>query len=173
MALSEAERKRRYRAQKQQEAKALVDEALSAVSVIPKSFPEFLQGDGDEMDAKRNELMFLAETMDSVGMDFPDFSEDEDPEWTPDWYVENRGVLGRAERMVDGMIDCAKQLAELINEYKLKRVGQAIEALMNSDLSDPDTKKLTLAKIVKLEKVRERLSKEVRHSFKVTSVKGE
>lgn len=185
MALSEAERKRRYRNRLKEEAKRAPDVVLEVTEGDQISFSDFLLGKKEVridvfgeskylyIDGKEQELSFIDETLDSFGSQMPDLTVDKDPEWRPEWSVENKGSLGRAERMVDGWIECAKALSELINQFKVERVNKALEILSASDMSDPERRKQVLAKIVKLEKVKERLQKEVRHSFRVTSVKGE
>jgi len=173
MALTNSERQRKFREKKKEVERSAPDEASLAQEIAPMSFSAFLKGYEDWESGKHNELMFIGETLDSIGQAFPDLEVDKDPEWRPEWSVENKGSLGRAERMVDGWIDCAKTLSELINQFKVERVNRALEILSASDMSDPERRKQVLAKIVKLEKVKERLQKEVRHSFRVTSVKGE
>ena len=159
MALTPAEHQRRYRERLKAKKQAAPD--LSA-NVAKRSFVDFLKEDEEA----RFVLNFMGETLGSVGLDYLDFERDEDPEWDPDWGVPNTGALGKATRMVDAFIDCADHFADVINKFKLAEVDAAIAALQSGDKS-------SLAEAVRLSRVKARLQKEIRRSFKPVTVKGE
>jgi len=161
MALTPAEKQRRYRARLKQAARAAPDQASVNLT---GSFAEFLGAEGAQL-----ELSFIGETFDSVGLQFPDLEKDADPEWRPEWGGENRGSLGRAERMVGALIDSARSLAALINEFKLGEIEAAISSLENRRKLDAKA----LKEAIRLNKIRDGLRKETRHSFPVTVVKGD
>ncbi|MDI4663673.1 hypothetical protein K9U40_04910 [Xanthobacter autotrophicus] len=165
MARTRAEIQKAYRARLRKEAKTAPDQATS---YKPGAFSTFY----DEQPLA-GETSFITETLDSVGINMPDLSRDEDPEWREDWGTEYRGSLGRAERMVDALIDSAKALAGLINQFKLQEIAKEIARLEEADLSDPQAKKQALRDIVRLRGIEARLSKETRHAFAPTTVKGE
>ena len=75
--------------------------------------------------------------------------------------------------LVECLISAASQLAHQLKTYKLAEINAAITRLENLDLSDPATKKRALADIVRLNKMRDRLNKEVRRPFPQWQVKGD
>lgn len=165
MARSQAEIQREYRKRLRERAKAAPDQATR---YTPGAFSRFVEnapaGEGAD---------FIGETLASVGLDLPDLTQDEDPEWREEWGTEFRGSLGRAERMVDALIDSAKALADLINEFKRQEIAKAIASLTEADLSDPAAKENALREIVRLRAIEARLAKETRHAFAPITVKGE
>jgi hypothetical protein len=88
-----------------------------------------------------------------------------DPEWREEWGVENRGALGRAERMVVAFIDSARALAKLIQLFKLQEIDAAIERLSRRKLATPADRTKAFTEHKRLNAIRARLTKEVRHSF--------
>jgi hypothetical protein len=161
--MTPAEKQKQYRQRLRQKAKTEPD--LSA-SFPSSRFVSFLKGADIEQ-----QLSFVDETLDSVGLrlDVP-LSNDVDPEWREEWGTPNRGALGRSERMVDALIDVAKVLAELINTYKVRETETALAKLQSRRAGS--NQKL-IADAVRLNAIRVRLSKQVRHSFHETTVKGE
>ncbi|TCT12674.1 hypothetical protein EDC22_102359 [Tepidamorphus gemmatus] len=176
MALSPAEKQRRYRerqkvkmAEQAKQARHVADDTAPFLAV---TFADFLRQDGE---AQANALPFIQETLGSVGLDSTDWEADEDPEWHEyQWDgTTDRGLLGKAERMVGAFLDSARALSELINRYKLQEIDRALAEIERADLSDPEAKKQALADVVRLNALRKRLHKEVRYSFPATVVKGE
>lgn len=164
MALSPAERQQRRRDKLKDELKAAPD---AASGFITGSFAKFLNSEDPQ------ELSFINETLDSVGMHIgTPLTTDKDPDWRPEWGTENRGSLGRAERMVDAFIDSARALAELINRFKLAEIDGALERLERQKLSSKADKKKAFDDAVRLNEIRTRLTKEVRHTFPQHTVKG-
>lgn len=107
--------------------------------------------------------------------DIPDFAGDgdNDPQWNAETDGPYRGALGRAERMVGFFLDAASDLADHINDYKLKEIDSRIAELEAADLSDPDARKQALAESVRLTKYRDQLQKKVRWTLSQWKVKGE
>jgi hypothetical protein len=170
MALSPAERQQRRRDKLKTQRKIAPD---AADSILGGSFAAFLQKERD----RAADLSFIDETLDSVGMHLPANLETEaDPEWEEwgeGWGTPNRGALGRAERMVDALIDSAKTLAELIQRFKLQEIDAALERLSRRKLATPADRKKAFQEHKRLSAIRDRLTKEVRHSFPQHVVKGE
>jgi hypothetical protein len=168
MALTPAERQRVSRQRRKEKLKTAEDWAN--VDPIGQTFSQFLAADREREQA----LAFMGEALDSVGIDLPDLTKNEDPEYQDDWAkfgVTDRGALGRAERMYGAFLDCARTLARLLNEYKREGVEKSIATLKGSDLSDPAIRDATIAELIRLEKALALLEKEVRHSFNVTSIR--
>ena len=172
MALTPAERQRNRRKRLKTAHKTAPDVSHAYVR---GSFSKYVEANDDADQS----LSFIAETLDSVGLNQKvPLTKDTDPECDehPEWAafgVINRGALGRAERMVDALIDCAKSLAETINRYKLQEIEAAIRKLETSKLSTHAAQKKALSDIVRLKAIHARLKREVRHSFATSTVKGE
>jgi hypothetical protein len=94
------------------------------------------------------------------------------PEYPPMEDEQDRGAIGRAERMSGSLRDAATALARAINTYKRSEINARIKELQEADLSDPEDRKKALGDIVRLTQILDRLNKEVRHAFPVTEVKA-
>lgn len=81
--------------------------------------------------------------------------------------------LGKAEFLLDVLEDIATTLAARLNEYKRKEIGDRIQDIEASDLSDPTTKKKALSDIVRLQKMLDQLDKQVRWTLPEWKVIGE
>lgn len=170
MALSPAEKQRRYRERKKEALKAAPDQTQSFLTT---PFNEFIGNDpvgSDLWNEVRTSLEWAGINPDGI----PSFDADDDPEHSEelgDGPV--RGSIGRAERMVGSFLDAASHLADAINAYKRRELDRAIVEIEASDLSDPATRKHALKEIVRLNKLRDRLAKQVRWSFPEWKVKGD
>jgi hypothetical protein len=169
MAMSSTERQRRRRARLKEAQKLAPD---MAEEFVRHSFADFLKGDRE---AQGNALPLICETLGSVGLDHVDWEKDEDPEWRQyQWHgTTDRMLLGKAERMVGAFVDVARELARLINRFKLQEVDRALAEIERADLSDPAIKKQVLAEVVRLNDLKRALQKEVRYSLPAIAVKGE
>ena len=104
----------------------------------------------------------------------PTFEADDDPEHSEQLGDgPTRGSIGRAERMVGCFLDAASELASTINKYKKREIDRAIAEIETSDLSDPSTRKHALKEVVRLNKLRDRLSKQVRWTIPQWELKGD
>lgn len=170
MALSPAEKQRRYRERKKEALKAAPDQTQSFLTT---PFNEFIANDPvgwDNWDQVKTCLEWAGINPDGM----PSFNADDDPEHLgEDIDGPVRGSIGRAERMVGLFMDAASHLASAINAYKRHELDRAIAEIEASDLSDPETRKHALKEIVRLNKLRDRLAKQVRWSFPEWKVKGD
>lgn len=168
MALTPTERQRRHRERLKERRKAAPDLTDAFQN---RRFAEFVQSDPE---ATGNTIPFIAETLGSVGIyEETSLETDADPYHREEWGTPNRGALGRAERMVDALIDSAKALAELINRYKLQEIDAAITRLENKKLNSKEARKAAFQESARLAEIRKRLTREVRHSFPSITVKEE
>lgn len=166
MAMSAAERKRVSR-QRQREAQRRAGDQAEAFLKTP--FFEIAHDDPnwDDIDL----------TFDLMGIEPPTFRDDAGPksfngDIDDDAYESfPANSLGRAEVMVGSLLDAAQALAKVINNYKTAEIDARIAEIEASDLSDPEQRKQALEDIVQLRKIRERLTKEVRRSMPVWSIK--
>jgi hypothetical protein len=85
--------------------------------------------------------------------------------------------LERARGMMGVMLDGAKELAALINEYKLQEIEHAIDAALkvSADLprGDVEALKKSFAEIERLKAIRSELRKPTRHTLLSVGAKGE
>jgi hypothetical protein len=173
MALTPAEKQKKYRERQKQAEKVATD--LSH-EFLRTPFYEAAAHDLSELDAY----------WDSIGIEGPWFQDDSGPKTLLGDYersAEDSGVesfegvpknsLGRAEVMVNTLLDIAMLTATAINEYKLREISARIAEVEKADLSDPDVKAKALNDIVTLKTIRARLEgKAFRRSFPEFSVKG-
>lgn len=170
MAKTAAEYQREYRERKREERKALPDETADFVR---RPFSDFFSQEGDKQNAGWEHA---EESCAYAGIELPSFEKDEWPEF--DTYdlgysgIENRGALSKAELLVGALSDALSVLTAKLNRFKIEEVEARISELESADLSDPAAKKQALREIVRLNKIRDRLGKEVRLAFPVTEVKG-
>jgi hypothetical protein len=167
MALTPAEKQKAYRDRLKGKRKA---EPELTAAFLSGRFSDFLNNDR----AAEQDISFIDETLDSVGLDYKvPLTDDCDPDWREDWGTPNRGSLGRAERMVDALIDSAKALSEIINRYKAQEIDAALKKVGASKHPNWAARKKALVDFSRLSSIRTRLNKEVRHAFLVSTVKGE
>jgi hypothetical protein len=166
MAISAAERQRRYRERKAEKL-AQAGDPTDAIATVKFS---------DWMD----DWSFIEAALDWAGLKVPDFEAQGDTD--PDWQVQhdegyekdpNRGSIGRFERMADQLFDAASELAHKINEYKKEQVARRIAQIETMDMSDLAKRKEALAELAKLNKLLERLSKSTRYDVPTYRLKGE
>jgi hypothetical protein len=173
MALTPAEKQKRYRDRQKQAEKSATD--LSH-KFLRTPFYEAAAHDLSDLDAY----------WDSIGIEGPWFQDDSGPKTLLGGYertAEDNGVesfegvpknsLGRAEVMVNTLLDIAMLTAAAISEYKLAEVNARILEIERADLSDPVAKTKALDDIVTLKAIRAQLEgKTFRRSFPEFSVKG-
>ncbi|WP_165351268.1 hypothetical protein, partial [Ciceribacter ferrooxidans] len=70
--------------------------------------------------------------------------------------------MGRADVFVGLLLEAATVLARRVNEFKLKEIGERIQEIEASEWTDPAAKKQALSDMVRLTKMRDQLSKQVR-----------
>ncbi|WP_412033159.1 hypothetical protein ACLIR7_07265 [Nitratireductor aquimarinus] len=149
MALSPAEKQRRFRERQREKAKASPDQT-KAVTVRP--FSEFIG----------NRTLMLDENLDAFGIQISGnfLSEEIQTFDSEKQHDEPMTALERATGLVGVFIDAAKELSELINEYKIEEIDQQMASA-------------PAAKRIQLETLRKRLSKRTSHFFPVIEVKGD
>lgn len=171
MAMSSRERKRR---QIERERAALREQPDSTYPYLKTAFFEWIEGtdwEGAEHD------------INAAGMNMPVLSDNAGPrsfdgtvedganaDWHP--YAGYEGSVGRAESMVDYLLDALSQMTAAINSYKVEQIDHRIAELEAADLSDEAAKRAALADVVRLTKMKEHLSKTVRVSLPQWKVKG-
>lgn len=171
MALSSAEKVRRFRErQKEEEKQGLRRSEGTRHWYVKRGFSEYEDVHGERMDYE------LA--LDIAGFDADGFY-DETPAKSatdnvePSTYDEIEGAIGRAELTVGMLLEAATALAGMINDFKQQEISARVAELEDADLSNPAAKKQALADIVRLTSYRDQLDKQVRWSLPQWKVKGE
>jgi hypothetical protein len=168
MALTAAEKQKRYRERRAEKLAQAGDPTDSLASI---KFSDWMQ----------DQWSFLNDALDWAGFkNLPDFEAqgDTDPDWQ-EQHAEgyetdpNRGSIGRFERMADQLSDAAGFLAAKINEYKREQVAARIAQIETMDMSDLEKRKEALAELAKLNKLSERLNKKARYEVPTYRLKGE
>ena len=170
MALSPAEKQRRYRERKKVADKAAPD---AAGDLYKQTFSAFMaEGDWSEIEFN------LA----NCGFEFEPFSDEtsgkenaarHDESGAHDgFYDQFEGSVGRAELMIGSLIDAAMSLAVNVNNYKRKEIIDQIHKIETADLSDAATRKQALDDIVRLKKMQDQLEKRVRMDFPQWKITG-
>ena len=166
MALTPAEKQRRYRERLKKRERAAPE---VTTDFLRRPFSEYVAAHEHEYQDVWYPLEWAGIRPDAI----PFFESDDDPDHDPTSDGPNRGSIGRAERMVGMLLDAAASLAGMINRYKREQIAAAIAELEAGDLTDPAIKKQALADLVRLNKIRDRLDKQVRWPLPEWKVKGE
>ncbi|MHA6324556.1 hypothetical protein [Roseivivax sp. CAU 1753] len=173
MALSAKERKQKQLKREREELRLLDD---STYPYLATPFYERLESDPNWSD--------VTLVLELAGFEPPGFEDDRGPEayvnsdaLSPDddpadTFPGSKGSIGRAEVMVDCLLNAAQQLAEIINRYKVDELDARKRELENSDLTDPDDRKSAFEKVAQIIKIQDELAKNVRRTLPIWKVKG-
>ena len=171
MVLTPAEMQRQYRQRLKEKAKLA---NLASFEVFRSPFFEFLKS--------RNSS--FGECLAIGGMFAPEFSDDSGPR--------HHGVngvfdhnhdddpalddsvrsLGRAEVVIESLLDAASELASQVNTYKRAEIKARLAEIEASDLSETEAKKAALKDAARLNKMLDQLDKQVRWTFPQWKVTG-
>lgn len=184
MALSSAEKVRRFRERRKErrEANLKTPEAPALLEVMRTPFFEW---------AEANNVFHytsdLAIALNTAGLPTPQFSDDS-PGKSFDGAIEGvheqigaaspyelaGNSLGRAEIMVASLIDAARHLAEAINSYKRAQISQArAEIDSSTDFSDANAREQAFKAVVSFAEMESQLFKEVRITLPQWKATGE
>jgi len=168
MALTNAEKVRAYRERKKAQREAELRKPADEMGIMRTPFFEFYQqGITGDFEIP----VYLA------GAEPPSFRDDGPAVFSS--MLDGLEVpkapnsLARAEIAVGCLIDAAAELARIVNDYKQSEIKARIAEIEQADLSDPTAKKQALADIVRLQKMLDQLSKQVRWTFPQWKVTGE
>ncbi len=179
MALSNAEKVRRYRERQKEKQK---QDSLKLDDVFKTPFFEFWEEDANYV-SEWDTALALAGVMPPI------FGTDDGPEVFSVYHeiagtekdadpfdrLENataRGSLPRAEIMVDLILDAARVLTTSLNDYKRHEIKARMAELEGADLSKPEAKKAALKEATRLQKMLDQLDKQVRWTFPQWKVTG-
>ncbi len=171
MVLSGAEKVRRFR-QRQKEAEK------SEAKGPERTGHWYLKRGFSEYDDVQGERIEYEIALDVAGFDPDGFYDEADPKSgtgnvDPATYEEIKGAIGRAELTVSMLVEAATVLAGMINDFKKQEIAARIAEIEAADLNDPDKKRQALSDVVRLERYRIQLEKQVRLNLPQWKVKGE
>lgn len=173
MALSNAEKVKRYRERKKAAQKAAPDLTKDFIKGKLSAFQsaQFQPGYGDAFE--------FVEHLVPVGLEFPNGFFDERHTYDVDDLVgaeismSGAPLLERMEALAGLFLDAATELYATINEFKLAEIDARIAEIEQADLSAPQAKAKALQDIVTLQGIKAKLEgKTFRRSFAEISVKG-
>lgn len=132
MALSNAEKQRRYRERQRQEKKA------KAIRPTEDDLKPFLKTPFHQFLKERSPNIMLYENLHWVGVEVTGNLKSNHPQFEraadwPEWAGVDPDSLNVASAMVGIFLDAAKELATLLNEYKLKEIDRAMETASPAD----------------------------------------
>lgn len=157
MSLSNAEKQRRYRERQRQkrEAEKLRPSEDDLIPFLGSSFAKYLSEHSSNTMFYENLHWVGVEILGDLEKDHPEF--EMAAEW-PEWAGVDPNSLNVASAMVGMFVDAAKELATLINGYKLQEIDRA---MANASPADK----------VRLGYLRKQLSKRTSHFFPVIEAK--
>jgi hypothetical protein len=170
MALSAAERKRNQ-----------VERERLAIQQRPDSTYEYLSTPFHSYHDEDPNWSSVTLCFELMGIEAPEFLDDRGPES----FVINEALgddedtgfegaersIGRAEVMVDLLLDAAIELSGIINTFKTKELKKYLSDIEQRDLSDQAAKALALKEAVHIAAIQEELAKNVRRTFSQWKVK--
>ncbi|RFB95356.1 hypothetical protein B5K11_10505 [Rhizobium leguminosarum bv. trifolii] len=171
MALTSAEKVRRFRErQKEEEKQALRRSEATQHWYLKRGFSEYADQSGERIDYEM--------ALDIAGIQADGFYDESNPtsasgEIEPSTYDNIKGSIGRAELTIGMLLEAVTTLAGMVNDFKLQEINARIAELEAADLADPDARKRALADIVRVTKYRDQLSKQVRWTLPQWKVNGE
>lgn len=172
MALSAKERKQK---QLERDRQDLARKPDATYPFLNTPFFKRLEHDGNWSSV---ELCF-----DLIGIDPPVFEDDRGPAdfaaeecfSTDEDRVEafqcSEKSIGRAEVMVDVMLDAATELSSIINRFKQDELQKRRDELEKSDLSEPNRRSEALEAAAEIARLQEALRKNVRRTFPAWRIK--
>ncbi|KEQ08054.1 hypothetical protein [Pseudorhizobium pelagicum] len=169
MAKTSAERVKEYRERQRQAARKALLEPVPEPGYVVTPFYAFM--DGRHVDFEEN--------LDAYGVHISgtDLGEAVQKFDTEAPWEKSFTSLERARGMMGVFLDAAKELAALINEYKLQEVGAAIDAAHEVSASlprgDVEALKKSFAEIERLRAIQSELRKPTRHTLLSVDATGE
>lgn len=174
MALSNAEKVRRYRERQKEKKQSELKQPTPRSTLFRTPFFEFFTEDEQLGSAYMQSLEF-------AGFQPVPFDDDTGPEASTlddlqdsDPFGAAKGSsLGKAEVIIGCLLDAANDLALRVRDYKRSEIQARIAEIEASDLSDAAVKKNAFAEVARLTKLLEQLDKQMRYSLPVYKVADE
>lgn len=169
MALSNAEKVKRYRERQKEKKKEDMLKPEQKSNVFRKPFFEYFPVDQQISDA-------YCQSLELAGMEAVLFEDDTGPEVSTldDMSVEDAAQvfgalhgnsLGKAEVIIACLLDAASDLAFRVSDYKKVEITARIAELEQADLSDLDSRRKAIQEISELQAMLAELEKSIRITF--------
>lgn len=140
----------------------------------------YVKGDFQTFIDEHPDWSELSLPLDLMGLETPVFIDGEPKTATNLWFdpeddndAQFYKTMGRADIFVGLLLESATALARFVNEFKLKEIESRIKEIEAAELTDPAAKKQALKDIVRLNKMRDQLDKQVRVNLPQWKVTGE
>lgn len=178
MALSNAEKVKRYRERQKEKKQNELKQPTPPSDLFKTPFFEFFPVD-EQLGSAYSQSLELG------GIAPLAFEDDSGPETATlddildsdgkndavNFFAEHAGSsLGKAEVLIGCLLDAAADLAGWVNDYKKSEIRARIAEIETSDLSDAKQKRAALNEVVRLNKLLAALDKEIRWPLPVWKV---
>lgn len=167
MSTTSTERMRRKKERELAEHRAAPD---STSPYLRETFSEFLKREGNYQNVET--------ALNLAGLDAPLINDERGPEafalqeavaGVDNPFPGSKGALGRAQVIIECLIDAANELANVVNNYERQEIKARLAELESSDTTDRAT---AINEAVKLNKILDLLDKRVRKDFPQWKVTG-
>lgn len=167
MALTPAEKQKAYRERELAQRKAASD---STYPYLRETFSAFLEHEGNYQNVEI--------ALGLAGIEAPLIEDERDPvafaleevvAGVENPFPGAKGAIGRAEVIIDCLVDAASELAGVVNNYKRHEIESRLSELESSSEADRAT---AMKEAVRLNKMLDQLSKRVRRDFPQWKVTG-
>jgi len=161
------ERKQKQLAREAEERRQMPD---ASYPFLRTPFFVYLENDPNWTNVEQN--------FDLMGLPAPVFDNDKGPSSQSgqvdedDVYAGFAGSIGRAEIMIDQLLDAATELASIVNRYKLRELEARASELKELNFADAEQRQTALDQAVRLSRLRDHLEKRVRRTLPEWSLKG-
>lgn len=170
MALSNAEKVRRYRERQKAKKQSELKQPTATSEIFKASFCEFFTAD-EQLGSQYVQALELAGIVpvmfnDDSGPEastLDDLRDDFEDRGSSNPFGDAKGSsLGKAEVLVASLLDAASDLASWINDYKKSEIKARIAELEAAELPDTDARRDAFTKVAELNKMLDELNKTIR-----------
>ena len=170
MALSNAEKVRRYRERQKTKKQEELKQPTPQSDLFRLPFFEFFP-DEEQVGSQYVQSLELAGVQPLLFQDdsgpelstLDDLSDDHERSGFSNPFGDSKGSsLGKAEVLISCLLDAASDLAFQVNAYKKAEINKRIVEIETFDLSDAEAKRAAFAEMVELKSMLEALDKEIR-----------
>lgn len=170
MALSNAEKVRRYRERQKAKKQEDLKQPTPPSEVFRKPFFEFFPVDEQTGSAYMQSLelagvepLFFEDDSGPESSTLDDLRDDFEDDGFSNPFGDHKGSsLGKAEVLIGCLLDAAADLAEWVGDYKKAEIKARIAEIEDSDLPDAEARRAAFARVAELNRLLEDLGKTIR-----------
>ena len=162
MALTAAEKQKRYREKQKLKAAGMLPEAptLPPLTLPATGLSDFVRS-GDEDEGYPFAVGYIWEDLREINLDY--LLDGSLPEWE----------IAKTERIIEHLTTALETLTGVMSEFRRHQIENEIERIRKEDLGDPAKQEEALARIIRLNEVRKHLNKKFRLALFEYSIPGE